>query len=143
MPTDYISWLRGKIGSRKTLLAYATALVRDDAGRLLFHRRTDFSWWGLPGGLVEIGETFRACVIREVREETGLQVKVQRLVGLYASPQWDLRYPNGDEAQQFTVALECVVLLGESFILMVSSLPPVSFFHSTPHRNHVHRGIPP
>jgi 8-oxo-dGTP pyrophosphatase MutT (NUDIX family) len=113
MSSDYISWLRGKIGPRKTPLAYATALIRDATGRVLFQRRTDFGWWGLPGGLVEIGETFCECAVREVREETGLQIRVQRLLGLYASPLWDLRYPNGDEVQQFTVALECVVMGGE------------------------------
>jgi len=112
MSADYISWLRGKIGPRKTLLAYATALIRDAEGRLLFQRRTDFDWWGLPGGIVEIGETFSECAVREAREETGLQIRVQRLIGLYASPQWDFRYPNGDEVQQFTVALECVVTGG-------------------------------
>ena len=113
MSADYISWLRGKIGSRKTLLAYTTALVRDAEGRVLFQRRSDFDWWGLPGGIVEIGETFSECVVREVREETGLRVQGRRLLGLYASPQWDLRYPNGDEVQQFTVAIECVVTGGE------------------------------
>lgn len=113
MPTDYMSWLRGKIGHRKTLLAYSTALIRDAKGRLLFQRRTDFPWWGLPGGLVEVGETFSECVVREAQEETGLQVRPRRLVGLYASPQWDFRYPNGDEVQQFTVAIECVVTSGE------------------------------
>lgn len=113
MPGDYISWLRSKIGPRKTPLAYATALIRDAEGRLLFQRRTDFPWWGLPGGLVEIGETFSECVVREAFEESGLHVKPQRLIGLYASPQWDLRYPNGDEVQQFTVAFECVITGGE------------------------------
>ena len=105
MPADYISWLRSKIGHRKTLLSYATALIRDAEGRVLFQQRSDFDWWGLPGGIVEIGETFSECVVREVREETGLQVCPQRLVGLYASPQWDIRYPNGDEVQQWDVPM--------------------------------------
>lgn len=110
---DYIRWLRSRIGSRKTLLAYATALIRDAEGRLLFQQRTDFPWWGLPGGMVEIGETFRDCVVREAAEETGLQVRPQRLVGVYASPAWDFQYPNGDYVQQFTVAIECSIVGGE------------------------------
>jgi ADP-ribose pyrophosphatase YjhB (NUDIX family) len=106
-------WLRSRIGSRKTILAYATALIRDAEGRLLFQRRTDFDWWGLPGGIVEIGETFRECATREAAEETGLRVEAQRLIGVYASPEWDFQYPTGDEVQQFTVAIECRVVGGQ------------------------------
>jgi len=112
--SDYIQWLRGKIGHRKTILAYATALIRDDDGRLLFQRRSDFDWWGLPGGVLEIGESFAACAQREALEETGYHVEPTRLVGLYCAPQWDVRYPNGDEVQQFTVALECRIVGGQS-----------------------------
>jgi 8-oxo-dGTP pyrophosphatase MutT (NUDIX family) len=110
---NYIYWLRSRIGPRKTILAYATALIRDADRRLLFQRRTDFDWWGLPGGIVELGETFRDCAVREAAEETGLHVEPHRLIGLYTSPQWDFAYPNGDEVQQFTVALECRVLGGQ------------------------------
>lgn len=110
---DYIRWLRSRIGSRKTLLAYATALIRDADGRLLFQRRTDFDWWGLPGGIVELGETFRDCAVREAEEETGLHVEPHRLIGVYASPEWDFQYPTGDEVQQFTVAIECHVVGGQ------------------------------
>jgi ADP-ribose pyrophosphatase YjhB (NUDIX family) len=113
--TDYISWLRSYIGSRKTLLAYATALIRDDQDRILFQQRADFKdeWWGLPGGVLELGESFTACVKREALEETGYHVEPIRLIGLYASPEFDVRYPNGDEVQQFTVALECRIVGGQ------------------------------
>jgi ADP-ribose pyrophosphatase YjhB (NUDIX family) len=110
---NYIHWLRSRIGSRKTILAYATALIRDADGNLLFQRRTDFDWWGLPGGIVELGETFRDCIVREAAEETSLHIEPHRLIGLYTSPQWDFAYPNGDEVQQFTVAIECRVLGGQ------------------------------
>jgi 8-oxo-dGTP pyrophosphatase MutT (NUDIX family) len=114
MAADYIRWLRRHIGCRKTQLVYATALIRDADGRLLFQQRTDFDWWGLPGGGVELGETFRDCVIREAAEETGWQVEPQRLVGVYAAPDWDVRYPNGDEVQQFSVGIECRIVGGHS-----------------------------
>jgi 8-oxo-dGTP diphosphatase len=53
---------------------------------LLGHRR-DIDWWNLPGGGMESGETVDEAVCREVREETGLEVKVERLVGVYSKPQ--------------------------------------------------------
>lgn len=113
--SDYITWLRSRIGSRKTLLAYTSALIRDDQGRVLFQQRADFKeMWGLPGGLLEIGESFTECVKREALEETGYHVEPIRLIGLYASPEFDVCYPNGDEVQQFTVALECRVVGGRA-----------------------------
>jgi ADP-ribose pyrophosphatase YjhB (NUDIX family) len=113
--SDYITWLRSRIGSRKTLLAYATALIRDDQGRVLFQQRADFKdeWWGLPGGLLELGESFTTCAKREALEETGYHVEPVRMIGLYASPEFDVRYPNGDEVQQFTLALECRITGGQ------------------------------
>jgi 8-oxo-dGTP pyrophosphatase MutT (NUDIX family) len=112
--SDYITWLRSRIGPRKTLLAYATALIRDDQGRVLFQQRADFKddWWGLPGGVLELGESFTACAKREAYEETGYHVEPVRMIGLYASPDFDVRYPNGDEVQQFTLALECRIVGG-------------------------------
>jgi ADP-ribose pyrophosphatase YjhB (NUDIX family) len=113
---DYITWLRSHIGHRKTILVYTTALIHDEADRVLFQRRSDFreAWWGLPGGVLEIGESFTACVQREAYEETGYAVEPTKLIGLYGSPEWDVRYPNGDEVQQFTVALECRIVGGRS-----------------------------
>ncbi len=110
---SYVTQLRSLIGRRKTLLAYTSAIIRDAAGRLLFQRRTDFGWWGLPGGVLEIGETLSACAAREAYEETGLQVEPVRLVGVYSGPHYDVVYPNGDEVQQWTAAFECRVTGGE------------------------------
>lgn len=107
---DYLTWLRSKVGHRKVILPYATALVHDEQGRLLFQRRTDFAWWGLPGGILEIGENFEQCALRETFEETGLRVAAVRQLGVYTSPDYDVHYPNGDEAQQFTVAVQCKLL---------------------------------
>jgi ADP-ribose pyrophosphatase YjhB (NUDIX family) len=106
----YIEWLRSKVGHRKIILPYATALVHDDQGRLLFQRRTDFDWWGLPGGVLEIGEDFETCAVRETLEETGLRVQAVCQRGLYTAPEFDVLYPNGDEVQQYTVTVECRLL---------------------------------
>ncbi len=62
------------------------ALIFDEARILLGHRR-DIDWWNLPGGGMEAGETVDEALRREVREETGLEVEVERLVGVYSKPQ--------------------------------------------------------
>jgi len=108
----YIEWIRQHVGHRKILLVFASAYVRDDAGRVLWQRRADFGSWGLPGGVLELDESLPTCVVREVREETGLGVEPVRLTGIYTSPDFDVVYPNGDEAQQVTFCFECRALNG-------------------------------
>ena len=67
-----------------------------------------------PAAFWRLGESFTECVQREALEETGYHVEPTRLIGLYTSPEFDVRYPNGDEAQQFTVALECRIVGGRA-----------------------------
>ncbi len=56
-------------------------------GKVLLSLRRDIEWWNLPGGGMELGETVDEALCREVLEETGLQVLVGRLVGVYSKPQ--------------------------------------------------------
>jgi ADP-ribose pyrophosphatase YjhB (NUDIX family) len=93
-------------------LCYVTALIFDSRGHVLMQRRSDFDWWGLPGGVIERGEAAAECVTREVREETGLHVRPVWLVGTYSGPQYAVTYPNGDRVQQFTLCLACGVVGG-------------------------------
>jgi 8-oxo-dGTP diphosphatase len=62
------------------------ALIFDEGSVLLAHRR-DIDWWNLPGGGMELNETVEEAICREVREETGLEVVVEYLVGVYSKPQ--------------------------------------------------------
>lgn len=64
----------------------ATAVILND-GQMLLTRRRDLPLWVAPGGHLDRGETVQACCVREVREETGLDVEIERLVGLYARRQ--------------------------------------------------------
>ena len=63
------------------------ALIFDDEKLILLGHRRDIDWWNLPGGGMEIGETVDEALCREVLEETGLEVRVERLVGVYSKPQ--------------------------------------------------------
>jgi ADP-ribose pyrophosphatase YjhB (NUDIX family) len=93
--------------------ASVSAVILDRQGRLLLQQRSDGGQWGLPGGSVEIGESLRDAVIREVREETGLAVVPRRVVGLYSSPALQVvRYPDGNAWHHVNVCFECRVLRG-------------------------------
>jgi 8-oxo-dGTP diphosphatase len=63
------------------------ALIFNDEKQILLAHRRDIDWWNLPGGGVESGETIDEALCREVCEETGLEIKVERLVGVYSKPQ--------------------------------------------------------
>lgn len=80
-----------------------TAVVRDEAGRLLLIHRTDNNLWALPGGGHDIGERIGDTVVREVSEETGIQVEVDNIVGLYTDPEHVLAYDDGEVRQQFSI----------------------------------------
>lgn len=86
----------------------ASAVIFDRQGRILLQQRSDGGQWGLPGGSVEIGESVRDAVIREVREETGLTVTVRRMIGIYSDPAMQVvRYPDGNVWHYVNVCFEC------------------------------------
>lgn len=62
-------------------------VVVNEAGRVLVMQRRDNGRWEAPGGILERGETFEEGVVREIREETGLTVEVERLTGVYKNMQ--------------------------------------------------------
>ncbi len=66
----------------KHSVSVAAAVVRED-GRILAIQRRDNAHWEPPGGVLELGETIEDGLRREVREETGLEVEVEHLTGVY------------------------------------------------------------
>jgi len=86
-----------------SLVPGGSAVVVDGQGRVLLQRRADSGNWALPGGTMDIGETLGQCVIREVKEETGLDIAITGLVGIYTDPQHVISYADGEVRQEFNV----------------------------------------
>ncbi len=91
----------------------ASAVVADDRGRLLLAKRTDNDLWTIPGGAMKPGETIAETAVREVKEETGIDVEVVSLVGIYSNPQHVVECSDGEVRQQFSVCFACRPIGGE------------------------------
>jgi ADP-ribose pyrophosphatase YjhB (NUDIX family) len=94
-----------------------TVLI-NEKNQVLLHRRADNGAWALPGGAMEIGESIEECAVREMFEETGLHVRIMRLVGVYSDPKnyCILRYPSGYAVHYLIVVYEVEQIGGELLI---------------------------
>ena len=83
----------------------AAAIIVNDKGEILLQSRADRDEWGLPGGCQELGETFEEAVIREVKEETNLDVLEEdlKLIKVVSGMSRMSSYPNGDVVINNTV----------------------------------------
>ncbi|NMO95333.1 NUDIX domain-containing protein [Paenibacillus lemnae] len=79
------------------ILVTGGAIIRDDQGRILLQRRSDYGDWGLPGGGMNAGESIEETMVREVHEETGLVVTDYELYAVYSGSRMKYRYPDGNE----------------------------------------------
>lgn len=90
---SYLGQLRNLVGHRMLIAPGARAVIRDRAGRILLVRRSDNGAWVMPAGSLELGESIGDCLVREVREETGLTVNQALLFAVYSAPRFE--YTNG------------------------------------------------
>ncbi len=95
-----------------SLVPAASAVVVDGDGRILLHRRRDNDKWALPGGRMELGESLAGCAVREVREETGLEVEPVDIVGTYTDPKHVFSYDDGEVRQEFSICFRCAIVGG-------------------------------
>ena len=84
-----------------SIVPAASAIVTDRSGRILLHRRSDNDLWGLPGGGMELGESISQTIVREVREETGLDVEPRYVIGIYTNPRHVIAFADGEVRQGF------------------------------------------
>jgi len=111
--SPYVRQLRAHVGTMRLLLPSVSAHIFDAAGRLLLVQQRESGVWSTPGGVLEPDERPAEAVVRETREETGLEVEPEALVGAYGGPEFVVRYPNGDEVQYAMMAFRCRIVAGE------------------------------
>src|SRR5262245_54695511 len=108
-------YLYGERIGRTAQLCVGCNAVLFDATRqqVLLLRRADNGWWCLPGGIMNAGESVSEACMREVLEETGLQVYIKRLVGVYSDPHRITEYDDGNCYHFVSRVLEVEAVAGE------------------------------
>lgn len=99
-----------------SMVVAASAVVTDDQGRILLQRRRDNDLWALPGGGMDLGDSLPGTAVREVKEETGLDVEIMGLVGTYTDPRHIIEYSNGEVRRQFNVCFTARVTGGSLIV---------------------------
>lgn len=95
-----------------SLVVAASAVVTDGEGRVLLQRRADNGLWALPGGGMEMTDSLPGAAVREIKEETGLDVEITGLVGTYTDPRHVIAYSDGEVRRQFNVCFTARVTGG-------------------------------
>jgi ADP-ribose pyrophosphatase YjhB (NUDIX family) len=106
-----------RIGKEGNLRLGCSVVIFDKTrSNILLTRRKDNELWCLPGGMIEAGETITEGCEREVLEETGLQVHVTHLTGIYSNPHHLVIYPDGNRAHIVVINFIAELLSGEPII---------------------------
>ncbi|MFI6364173.1 NUDIX hydrolase [Nocardia sp. NPDC050630] len=90
-----------------------SAVIRDSQGRVLMIHRTDNDRYSIPGGGLEAGETITQALVREVKEETGIDVRVTDLIGIFSNPEHVIAYDDGEVRQEFSICFHADPIGGD------------------------------
>ncbi|MBM7662802.1 ADP-ribose pyrophosphatase YjhB (NUDIX family) [Bacillus mesophilus] len=104
---SYIGNLRSSVGSQKLIVPSIRAIIEDNEGKILFIERLGEGKWSMPAGSIELNETIYDCLVREVKEETGLEVLSAKAIAIYSNPKFSTKNKFGDEYQLFEL-LFCI-----------------------------------
>lgn len=104
--SHYLKELRSKVGNQVLMIPGVAAVILNESNQLLLQKKSDGSW-SLPAGMIEPGESPSQAVIREVREETGLAVEVERVLGVFGGEGFGFAYPNGDQVEYTVIMFKC------------------------------------
>lgn len=119
-----------RLGKEGTLRFGCSAVIFNETRtKALLTRRADNGLWCVPGGAMESGESAAEACEREVFEETGLRVRVKRIVGVYSNPDQLIIYPDGNKVHMVVLGFEAELIGGE--LGMSNETTDVGFFSLT------------
>ena len=99
----YLESLRKTLGHDMLMTVGCGVLIENEKGQVLLQKRSDNGQWCVPGGALELGETYEEAATRELREEVGIEVENLRLFGLYSGDDRVITYPNKDVVYSLAV----------------------------------------
>ncbi|WP_226536888.1 NUDIX hydrolase [Fictibacillus halophilus] len=111
----YYEDLRKHVGSAPLILPGSVVIIVNKKEEILLQHRRD-GGWGLPGGLMELGESFEETAIREVKEETGLDIGGLTQLHVYSGAEHYLKVSNGDELYCVTAVYTATDVKGSIII---------------------------
>lgn len=110
--SEYYKKLRKKIGKQLIFSPSVVAIIRNEKDQILFVQEVGKTTWGFPAGAIELGETPAQAVVREVWEETGLNVVPKHLLGVFGGEEFRWIYPDGNQVEYINFVFECTVKSG-------------------------------
>lgn len=103
---NYVETMRALVGNTPLLLVRPSVILVNRIGGILLVRYADGAW-GIPGGLLELGESVEQCARREVEEEIGIKLHELKLAGVYSGEDMYTRLQNGHEYYNVVIAYLC------------------------------------
>jgi 8-oxo-dGTP pyrophosphatase MutT (NUDIX family) len=110
--SPYILDIRNKIGNQLLLLPSVTILVFDEERKVLLVKHSNEKLWVAPGGMIEPDESPETAALREMREETGTEIEIIRILGSFGGPDFRITYENGDEVVYVMTVYEAKIRSG-------------------------------
>lgn len=109
---NYIKSLRQYVGTNPIIAPGSAIIVFNRKNEILLQLRSDTDDWGLPGGGMEIGDSFEETAQKELYEETGLIAQELKLVGLASGKELYYKFPHGDEIYNATAIFKATAVKG-------------------------------